>query len=216
MASEKSSSAVQSGDKPEPEPRSARERRRGDLKQLFDSVTLFLAFVAAIAASISAKFAHDQVTVTRDDQRAWIAPPEITVKRNASVTTFNLIFKNVGRTPTHGFYVDATFATGTTWQSVLDRLCDKGKQLSANKPIEFYIWSSVPNASYTTSRVPERDFNGVPIDDLVKLGDPHIVGCVVYGEQPPATTLHKTGFVAPLKVSQTDVTVVNIYPIEPD
>jgi hypothetical protein len=162
-------------------------------------------FVAAIASSVSACTAW---WALRAEQRGWIGPPEITTARSRTEpeVSFTFTFKNTGHSPTRGLYIGATVVDGAHWPERVDTICQSGKR-AATTETNFYNWSSIPDAPFVISRVPERDFQNIPISELI--GDNYVVGCVVYGDQI-GSDLHKTGFVASLQIEGQKVSVASI------
>ena len=166
---------------------------------------------AATAAANSAASA-------RADQRAWIGAPEINMvdsKIDLATVDIVLIFKNLGRTPTNGLHIDADIIPAAAWRDGVTTLCEKGSASVRNNPPSFYEFSSVPGGAFPITRVPSKDFTGIRRASLKAIEYPHIVGCVIYGQHAEPTR-HKTGFVASIRVIDDDITVTNVYAIEPN
>jgi hypothetical protein len=189
-----------------------RHPRRGGDPHNFNALAVITGFVAAIASSVSACTAW---WALRAEQRGWIGPPEIKIAKGPteSNVSFTFTFKNTGHTPTRGLYIGATVVDGAHWPERVDTICQRGKRAATSAATDFYNWSSIPDAPFVINRPPEKDFQNIPISELI--GDNYVVGCVVYGDQI-GSDLHKTGFVASLQIEGQNVTVANIYAIRPD
>lgn len=153
-----------------------------------------------------------QLDAMEADQRPWIGAPEIKAETVSPGTIgFTLTFRNGGRTPTAGLWVDATIVRGDNynWLAEGNRLCDRGKADAKKYPDIFSIFALTPGAAWAITSMPSTDFTKINLSDVAKIERPHIAGCAIYGSRLDKV-IHKTVFDAPLNVRDTAVHIGSI------
>jgi hypothetical protein len=160
---------------------------------------------------------NKSVMISQVDQRAWIGSPRIEQEmRDQGKITFNLIFKNVGKTPTTGLYIDWKPTPGES--ADIGKQCDAGKNQAQIKPGDFAKHSIIPGEEVPFPPGVMLSHQGRNDDDIAtikKMSNPQLVGCVVYRIQPDGT-LHNTKFIAPLDTSTIPFRINVVYTIDPD
>jgi hypothetical protein len=169
---------------------------------------------SARAAKDAAEAAQQSTKVTATIERPWIAAPSVIIGRDGAGLSFTLVFKNVGRSPTNGLYIDAKIVS---WQEASDeaaRQCSVGI-VKAEDPF-FRKPTSVPGSDFLIRNTPsDPGLGDVSIDALRKIGGPHIAGCVLYGS-PFDSKLHHSIFLIPITIKGDVVSYDLLYTYEAD
>lgn len=158
---------------------------------------------------------HGQMNLMAADQRPWLSAPKISAGKNGSL---EFIFRNVGKTPTRGLFVDAKFVShDADWRLEIARICSAGKDSAAKNEAIFRLYSISPGEDFVFSDMPSGSFtkdNRALFDDAK---EKLIVGCVVYkiGTGFEAS-IHKTGILSFLSGSKESIVVERTYTIDPD
>jgi archaellum component FlaG (FlaF/FlaG flagellin family) len=146
----------------------------------------------AQAAKDSADAVNRQVDLMKIDQRPWIGGPvKVHAKLVGGNVIFTTIFRNVGKSPTDGFYIDAEVINGDAinWADESARICrdstafaEKGFNIALPEK-NFNPYSGIPGANWAVELRDMSSSKGrnVTIDQLKAFKTPLIVGCAVYG-----------------------------------
>jgi hypothetical protein len=157
---------------------------------------------------------QDQLNVMKIDQRPWIGTPKIepTVTGIPKKYTFNLSFKNVGKTPTTGFYIGAQTIDGALSKSEAFRICDKGRAFAKSNPEDFGAFTAIPGTDFAIGDAPgyiDVSFTRSELQEK-KISHPYIVGCVIYKSRFDQE-FHQTIFSASLKFINENISVQSNY-----
>jgi hypothetical protein len=208
----------------------ANERRMASSTVVMARFTVVLAFVGIASAIISCLqwvAIHGQLEVMQDEQRPWIAAPEIRICKKigagnaidcdnpvGDTTTFSvkMYFTNIGKTGTTGLRIDANLVPGEQWDKEGVEECEKAKSFARSKPDKFKRFTMSPNSKFFIPETPSFDFKNIDIKIVKNMKSPHIVGCIVYGS-PFDDKLHQTTFVAPVIVDGNAIQFQGFYTI---
>jgi hypothetical protein len=150
------------------------------------------------------------------DQRPWIGSPiEIKTSVASGEVTFIQIFRNVGRTPTKGFYVDGKIISwkNNDWHSEVVTMCETARKAVTNGIPDF---SSVPGSDWALNVVSMPSLLGETFTiECLKLDKPIIIGCALYGS-PLDTIIHKTGYIAQINIDGKNASIGFIYAVDAD
>jgi len=165
-----------------------------------------------------------QTGVVQIDQRPWIGLARIEQEQQSGTSgtiTFRLIFKNYGKTPPTGLFIDANRVDNTTNKDrtgafdEMDLRCKKGETYADTNP-RFRTWTILPGSEIMTSDFqdrekndpPSKNFTNIQTSAIENMKEPYIAGCIRYNTQFDSC-LHQTGFYSPLKDS-TGVVLVGV------
>jgi hypothetical protein len=173
--------------------------------------------ILAIVAGITAYILNETDQTTREGLRAWVGVPDVAIKMlPPDSVSFVVSFKNVGKTPTRGLYIDADIVAGKDTYSAMEGMCAAGKKDAANIHSYVYNFSIIPGDTFLAIDPPRaKSFKKYSVAKLHALELPHIVACVVYGVRTD-TKIHQTGLIVPLEFDGNSVIHGNIYAILPD
>lgn len=184
-----------------------------------DNIPVYLNAIVTAFLVAFAYYAWDEATrgttAMKDAQRPWVgAPTEIkpSVAPGGNVT-FIQIFRNVGRTPTKGFYIDGKIIPGKLegLNSEVQNMCKTATEAVAKSIGPFAI---IPGGDWylDVAAMPTSKDRIFTIESLKKMGDPNIIGCVLYGS-PFDTIIHKTGYMARIDIVGYDARIPFIYAV---
>jgi hypothetical protein len=191
------------------------------LTAIFTAFLVLFAYYAWDEATRGTKAIQGQLEILKDGQRPWVgAPTEIkTSVAPGGKVTFIQIFRNVGHTPTKGFYIDGKIISWKTdWYSEVVMMCKTAIEVVTNgNQKRISPFTSIPGNDWPLDVVSMPSLLGksFTIESLKQIGTPVIIGCVLYGS-PFDTIIHKTGYIARIDVDGNNASIGSIYAVDAD
>ncbi|WP_131196186.1 hypothetical protein [Lichenihabitans psoromatis] len=193
------------------------------------TVNLALTIIIVTSAVLGAIYAKKTFNETKDqvrlakktyfaDQRPWIVLSSINPSSDNGKFSFTLVFKNSGKTPSIGLYIGAKTVPSAQWKAAADTFCEEGKK-RASRPEsqdDYLLLASIPQSNFEVS---DNGDIHVSFDEADGISDPHIAGCIVYGDRiegEKKDAPHETKFVARLIIKDHVVSVDRILISHPD